>query len=144
MKKYMETLKMYNYQFMNPQMNPSFNPNIPSNIGPGLNPQFGMPMHMGNPYLNYPGNPAINPYGQFKNMPHPVAPGNMPYGMNPFTGPTNISPVYPPQYLNHYPNQMMSGYSQPPPPHSYAHMIGLEKNDITPKINEYPNFVSHH
>lgn len=124
---------MYPYQLMNPQINPSYNPSIAANLAPGLHSQFGMPMHMGNPYMNYPGNPSIGPYGQFKNIPRTVPPASIPFGMNPFPTPTNISSLYPPQYVNPYQNPMMGGYGLTPP-HSYAHMMGLEKNDLSSKI----------
>ena len=141
MKKYMEAIKMYPYQLMNPQINPSFNPNLAANLNPGLHSQFGMQMQMGNPYMNYSGNPSMAPYGQFKNMTRPVPPPNIPFGMNPYPTPSNISSIYPPQYLSPYPNAMMGGYGQTPP-HSYAHMMGLEKLDLSSKVPEYPNLFS--
>lgn len=116
---------MYPYQLMNPQINPSFNPNLAANLNPGIHPQFGMPMQMGNPYINYPGNPSMGTYGQLKNMTRPVPPSNIPFGMSPYPNPSNISTIYPPQYLNPYQNAMIGGYGQTTPHHSYAHMMGL-------------------
>lgn len=136
----MEALKMYPYHLMNPQMSPSFNPNIPSNLNPGIHSQFGMPLNMGNSYLNYTGNPAMNPYNQFKSIPRPGPPANIPFGMNPYSAPSNPSSLYPPQYLTHYPNMMMGGYGQTPPL-SYSHLMGMEKSDMPSKIPEFPTLM---
>lgn len=131
---------MYPYQLMNPQMNPSYNPNIPASVVPGMHSQYSMPMHIGNPYINYQSSPSMGPYGQFKSMPRHVPPVGIPFGVNPFSTPPNFSSLYPPQYLNPYQNPMMGGFG-PTPPHSYAHMMGLEKNDISSKNSEFSNFA---
>lgn len=144
MKKYMEAIKSYPYQLMNPQVNPSLNPNLSGSLPPGMHSQFGMPMQMGNPYLNYQINPSMNlPYGQYKNPPPRSLPSNnIPFGMNPFSNQPNISSLYPPQYspyLGQYPGSMVGGYSQTPP-HPYSHMMGLEKNELSSKVPEYSTF----
>lgn len=92
-------------------------------------------MHMGNPYIGYPGNPAINlPYGQYKAPPRTMPPNTVPFGMNPFSGHNGVSSVYPHQYLGPYPSSMMGGYGQTPP-HSFSHMTGLEKTDLNSKTS---------
>lgn len=135
MKKYMEAIKSYPYQLMNSQVGSSMNPGLSGgSMTPGMHSQFGVPMQMGNPYINYPMSPSMNvPYGQFKNPPPPpsrsLPPTSIPYSINPYSSPPNMSSMYPPQYsqyLGQYPSSsLVGGYGQTPPPHSYSHMMGM-------------------
>lgn len=135
MKKYLDALKMYPYNFMNHQLNPSFTPAVNSNLTQGINSQFGIPMHVLNPYIGYPGAPSMSmPYGQMKNTPRTMPPVNIPFGMNPYSNSSGIASLYSNPYVGSYPQGMMGGYGQPPPP-SFSHMMGLEKSDFNPKVS---------
>lgn len=108
---------------MNPQLNPSYNPSINPNMASSINSQFGMNLPTINPYISYPGVPSMNlPFGQLKNVSRNVSPMNIPY--NPYTNPHGVSSLYSHPYLGSYPQGMIGGYIQTPPP-SFSHMMGL-------------------
>jgi hypothetical protein len=135
MKKYIDAMKMYPYNFMNTQLNPSFTPGLNANLMSGINPQFGIPMHVINPYIGYQGAPSMNiPYGQLKNTPRTMPPVSIPIGMNPYSNSSGIPSIYSHPYIGSYPQGMMGGYGQPPPP-SFSNMMGLEKSDYNSKVS---------
>ncbi len=139
MKKYFDAAKMYPYYFMNPQVGPSVNssvnPGVTSSINSTMPSQYGMPMPIPNPYMAYPGTHSMQmpSYGPLKTPPPRNIPTTgmpttgMPFGMNPYSPSTGTTSMYPPQYMNPYTTGLMGGYGQTPP-HSFSHMMGLDKS----------------
>lgn len=126
MKKNVDLLKIYPYNLMNAQINSSFAPNINSNFNPSINPQYGLPLHAINPYLGYPaGTHTMNlPYGQMKGLNRNFSSMGIPIGVNPYSNSTGVPSFYQQPYLTQYPQGMMGGFNQSPPP-SFTHMMGL-------------------